>query len=190
MSEVKKYSVKELASILGCSLTAVNKKIIPDPNNPEIKRYRQRYNVVVEEGKTLILLTDAELEEEKRLSKGFKNVSSNVVETPENVLDVEYSTETQTNKEDMVDKILNFTNVYMQRYETLQNRYYNLLNDSNNQIKLLTDSESKTQKEFYEISARCKELEEKNKLLKRYIIIVATLFVLCVTLFITFKILY
>ena len=189
MNEQKKYSVKELASILGCSLTAVNKKILPDPNNPEIKRYRQRFNVVIEDGKTLILLTDAELEEEKRLSKGFKNVSSNVSETSENVIDVDYTAESQTNKEDMVDKILNFTNVYLQRYETLQTRYYNLLNESNNQIKLLTDSESKTQKEFYEISARCKELEEKNKMLKRYVIIAATLLIIFITLFITFRLL-
>lgn len=190
MSDKKKYSVKELASILGCSLTAVNKKIFSDPNNPNLKRYKNRFEVVVEDGKTLILLTDDELSEEKKLSKGFKNVSSNVIETPENVVDVEYSTESQANKEEMVDKILAFTNVYLERYETLQNRYYNLLNDTNNQIKLLTDSESKTQRDYYEISARCKELEEKNKSLKRWIIIVATLLIILVTLFITFKLLY
>lgn len=181
------YSVKELATILGCSVTAVNKKIIPDPNNPEIKRYRNRYEVVIDEGKTVILLSDDDIEKEKRLSKGFKNVQNNFNETPENVVDVEYSTENQPPQEDITDKLIKFSNEFFQRYETLQNRYYNLMNETNNQIKLLTNSESRTQKEFFELSARCKELEEKNKRLKRYILVGIVAFLVLTTLFFVFK---
>ena len=181
------YSVKELATILGCSVTAVNKKIIPDPNNPEIKRYKNRYEVVIDEGRTAILLADDDLEKEKRLSKGFKNVQSNINETPENVVDVEYTAETQDNKEDITDKLIKFSNEFFQRYETLQTRYINLMNDTHNQIRLLTDSESRTQREFYEISARCKELEEKNKILKRYIYVAIFFIAVVITLLFLIK---
>ena len=184
MNEKKMYSVKELSSILGCSVTAVNKKIISDPDNPNIKRYRNRYDVVIDEGKTVILLSDEDIEREKRLSKGFKNVTSNVNETPENVVDVEYSAESQVNKEDVTDKLIKFSSEFFQRYETLQTRYINLLTDTNNQIKLLTDSESKTQKEYFEMSSRCKELEERNKNLKRYLIIATVIFLVIITLLI------
>ena len=42
----KKYSIKELSTILGCSVTAVSKKLKVDPDNPVIKRYKQQlYNL-------------------------------------------------------------------------------------------------------------------------------------------------
>lgn len=193
MSEKKKYSIKELSMILGCSVTAVQKKIFIDENNPNIKRYRNRYDVVIEDGKSVILLTDKELEQEKRSSKGFKNVQNNVEEpfknvneTSENVIDVNYTSENTIKNEYVIDKIFEFTNSYIERYETLQKSYYNLLNEKDKQVKLLTDSENKTQKEFYEISAKCKELEAKNKNLKRllYIIfsVITVLFIIILTL--------
>ena len=148
MNEKKMYSVKELSSILGCSVTAVNKKIISDPDNPNIKRYRNRYDVVIDEGKTVILLSDEDIER------------------------------------DVTDKLIKFSSEFFQRYETLQTRYINLLTDTNNQIKLLTDSESKTQKEYFEMSSRCKELEERNKNLKRYLIIATVVSLVIITLLI------
>lgn len=184
MNEKKMYSVKELAGLLGCSVTAVNKKIISDENNPNIKRYRNRYEVLVDDGKTVILLSDEDIEREKRLSRGFKNVSSNVSETSENVVDVEYTAETQATKEDITDKLIKFSTEFFQRYETLQTRYINLMTDTSNQIKLLTDSESKTQKEYFEMSTRCKELEERNKNLKRYLILATIIFLVVTTLLI------
>ena len=100
---IRKYSVKELATILGCSLTAVNKKIKADENNPNIKRYRNQYETVVENNTTYILLDDEALEDEKRKSKGFKtgfsNVSNTVLneyETPE-YIDVEPVTQQNPN---------------------------------------------------------------------------------------------
>lgn len=190
MENKKKYSVKELSTILGCSVTAVQKKIYTDENNPNIKRYRNRYDVVSDDGKSVILLTDEELEQEKRLSKGFKNVQQNanesfknVGETSENVIDVDYTSENTAKNDYVIDKILEFTNGYIERYETLQKQYYNLLTEKDNQVKLLTDSEQKTQKEYYEISAKCKTLEEKNKILTRIIYVVIGVIIFISTMY-------
>lgn len=194
----KKYSIKELSTILGCSITAVQKKIIADENNPVLRRYKKRFDVVIEDGKSFILLDDEELEEEKRLSKGFKNVSKNVNEMSENVIDVEYTTETHINKDDTIDKVLKFTESYIERYETLQKEFYNLLFEKDNQIKLLTDSESKTQKEYIQISMKCKELEAKcselnqqcedvaSKSLKRLIYVTIGFIIIIITLYFRF----
>ena len=69
----KKYSIQELSDILGISVAAVRKKIVSDMDNPDEKRYKKRYPVVLEEkdGRQimLVMLSDIELEEEKRLSK-------------------------------------------------------------------------------------------------------------------------
>ena len=193
MNEKKKYSIKELSTILGCSVTAVQKKIYVDENNPNIKRYKKRFDVVIDDGKSVILLTDNELEQEKRLSKGFNNIQQNVNEhfknineTSDNIIDVDFTNENTIKNDYVLDKIFEFTNSYIERYETLQKQYYNLLNEKDKQVKLLTDSENKTQKEFYEISAKCKTLEEKNKNLTRliYVVIGVLIFVLTFCFFV------
>lgn len=186
MSEKKSYSVKELSAILGCSLTAVQKKITADENNPDLKRYKKRYEVVIKDGKSLILLSDSELEEEKRLSKGFNNVSKTFNETSENVVDIEPEPRTQANQEFIIDKILDFTNVHIQRYETLQKTYYNDLMQKDKQIYLLTTSENKKEAEYLEAQAKQKELEKRNKVLKCYIIVLITLLITLCAGFITF----
>jgi hypothetical protein len=188
MEEKKSYSVKELASILGCSVTAVQKKITPSENNPEIKRYKKRFNVVIKDGKTVILLSDAELEEEKRLSKGFNNVNTPNNETFENVIDVEPEPQKQVNQDVIIDKILDFTNVHIQRYETLQKTYYNELQQKDKQILLLTTSENTKQAEYIETQAKAKELEKRNRLLTLYLTFVTTLLLTFIILFITFYI--
>lgn len=188
MEEKKSYSVKELASILGCSVTAVQKKITTDENNPEIKRYKKRFDVVVKDGKTVILLSDAELEQEKRLSKGFNNVNTTNNETFENVIDVEPEPQKQVNQDVIIDKILDFTNVHIQRYETLQKTFYNELQQKDKQILLLTTSENNKQSEYLEAQAKAKELEKRNKLLTLYLTFVTTLLLTLIGLFITFYI--
>lgn len=188
MNEVKRYSVKELATILGCSVTAVQKKIKTDENNPEIKRYKNRYNTVISDGKLFILLTDTDLEEEKRLSRGFNNVVKNVADEEENVVNVEFTAENQATKEDVIDKIINFTNGYIQRYETLQKTYYADMQQKDKQIYLLTTSENNKQAEYLETQAKSKELEKRNKLLTLYLTVVTTLLITLVMLFITFYI--
>ena len=175
MEDKKSYSVKQLASILGCSVTAVQKKITPDENNPEIKRYKKRYDVVISDGKTVILLTDSELETEKRLSKGFNNVNTTNYETSENVIDIEPEPQTRINIENTLDKILDFTNVHIQRYETLQKTYYNDIQQRDKQILLLTTSENKKESEYLAAQAKTKELEKRNSLLTLYLTIVTTL---------------
>ena len=188
MSELKEYSIKELASILGCSLTAVQKKIKPDANNPEIKRYKQRFNTFIKDGKTYIQLTDEELEQEKSLSKGFNNVLNNVSEEPETVIHNGYKAENSENKEETIDKILNFTNGYIQRYETLQKTFYEEMQNKDRQIYLLTTSENSKQAEYLEAQAKQKELEKKNKVLMIYLTVLTTLFIILTTVFITFQV--
>ena len=173
----QKYSIKELAEILGCSITAVQKKIVVVENNPVIRRYKKRYDVVIEYGKSYILLEDEELEEEKRLSKGFKNVSKNVNETPEKVIDVDYSSETTMNKDDYVDKVLEFTERYIERYETLQKTYYNELQQKDKQILLLTTSENNKQEEYLAAKAKTIELEKRNRSLLLCLTFISTLFI-------------
>lgn len=184
----KSYSVKELATILGCSITAVQKKITQDENNPDLRRYKKRFEVVAKDGKTVILLSDSELEEEKRLSKGFNNVNTTNNETSENVIDIEPEPQKQANQEVIIDKILDFTNVHIQRYETLQKTYYNELQQKDKQILLLTTSENTKQAEYLEAQAKTKELEKRNRLLTLYLTFVSTLLTLIITLFIIYKI--
>ena len=188
MNELRKYSVKELASILGCSATAVQKKIKPDENNPEIKRYKKRYNTVVNDGKLFILLSDDDIEEEKRLSKGFNNVVRNVIDDTENVIDIEAEPETQTNSDYALDKIIEFTNVHIQRYETLHETYYKELIEKDKQLNLLTTTQLQKDAENKQAQAKSKELEKRNRLLTLYLTVVTTLFITLVGLFITFYI--
>ncbi len=183
----KKYTVKELASILGCSVTAVNKKIKADENNPDIKRYRNRYATVVENNVTYILLDDEALEDEKNKSKGFKNGFGNVLNTglnePEipDVIDV-----TPEVKQEKSDKILEFTERYIERFSTLQETFYNEMREKDKQIYLLTTSETQKQEKYFETEAQNKQLKAQNNVLKIVLAVVITLFV---TLVITFSIL-
>lgn len=185
MEEKKSYSVKELARILGCSVTAVQKKITSAENNPEIKRYKKRYDVVIKDGKTVILLSDAELEQEKRLSKGFNNVNTTNNETFENVIDIEPEPQKQANQELVIDKIIDFTNLHIQRYETLQKTYYNELQQKDKQILLLTTSENTKQAEYLKTQAKAKELEKRNRLLTLYLTFVSTLLLTLLVVYIT-----
>ena len=181
---IKKYSVKELATILGCSLTAVNKKIVKDDNNPEIKRYRNRYQTVVEENVTYILLDDEALEDEKRRSKGFKAGFTNVSNTVSN----EYETTDYIDVEPVLqnnnqDKLLEFTQRYINDFTTLQKTFYDEMRQKDQQIYLLTTSENQKQAEYLETQAKNKQLVKQNNVLKTILTVVITLFA---TLAITF----
>lgn len=174
----KKYTVKELASILGCSVTAVNKKIKADENNPDIKRYRNRYETVVENNVTYILLDDEALEDEKNKSKGFKNGYGNGLntglsesETPD-IIDVAPEV-----KQEKSDKILEFTERYIERFSTLQETFYNEMREKDKQIYLLTTSETQKQEKYFETEAQNKQLKAQNNVLKIVLAVVITLFV-------------
>lgn len=180
----KKYTVKELASILGCSVTAVNKKIKADENNPDIKRYRNRYETVVENNVTYILLDDEALEDEKNKSKGFKNGFGNVSITGLNdsetsdIIDV-----TPEVRQEKSDKILEFTERYIERFSTLQETFYNEMREKDKQIYLLTTSETQKQEKYFETEAQNKQLKAQNNVLKIVLAVVITLFVTLIIMF-------
>ena len=199
MEEKKSYSVKELADILGTSITAVQKKIKPDENNPKIKRYKNRFEIGIKDGKTVILLSDAELEEEKRMSKGFKNVTNNVnttsFDTAETVIDVEPEPVTQQYQNNSIKEILEFTKDYIESYKTLHETFYEELKERDKKINLLTTSENKTKDELAEIQAKItvseaktKEFEKRNKLLTLYLTVVSTLLLTFITVYITLNV--
>ena len=186
---MKKYSVKELAEILGCSVTAVNKKIKQDDNNPEIKRYRNRYKTVVEENTTYILLDDEALEDEKRKSKGFKagftNVSNNVSSEYETNDYIDVEPVLQNNNQ---DRLLEFTERYINDFTTLQKTFYNEMRQKDQQIYLLTTSENQKQAEYLETQAQNKQLIKQNNVLKTILTVIITLFVTLTITFITLNI--
>lgn len=181
---MKKYSVKELAGLLGCSLTAVNKKIKPDPNNPDIKRYRNQYETVVENNVTYILLDDEALEDEKNKSKGFKTVFTNgfknVSEDTEtdDIIDIEPIQ--QANKQ---DKLIEFTERYINDFTTMQKTFYDEMREKDKQIYLLTTSENQKQAEYFETQALNKQLKKQNNVLTIALTVAVTLLI---TLGITF----
>ena len=181
----KKYSVKELASILGCSVTAVNKKIKQDENNPVVKRYRNVFETVIENGITYILLDDSDLEEEKNRSKGFSNVINKGYNTPqdEEIIDVEPYQE-----EKRKDTLLEFTERYIDNITTMQKTFYEEMRSKDQQIYLLTTSENQKQAEYLETKALNKTLEKRNNVLKVALTVVITLLLTLATLFAMFYI--
>ena len=185
---IKKYSIKELASILGCSLTAVNKKIKPDTNNPDIKRYRNRYETVIENNVTYILLDDEALEDEKKRSKGFKTLLSNGVKNvygeveSEDIIDVE-----PIMQQEKQDKLLEFTQRYINDFTTLQKTFYEEMREKDKQIFLLTTSENQKQAEYFEVQALNKQLKKQNNVLVISLTVATTLLI---TLCITFSFIY
>ena len=176
----KKYSVKDLASILGCSITAVNKKIKSDLNG--IKRYRNEFETVVDEGVTYILLTDIELEQEKQRSKGFSNFSNRGYTTQQNeeVIDVEPYEE-----EKKEDKLMSFAERYINDFTTLQKTYYEEMREKDKQIFLLTTSENQKQNEYLKTEALNKTLTKRNNVLQIALTVVITLLITFATLYIT-----
>ena len=178
----KKYSVKDLATILGCSITAVNKKIKSDPDNPVVRRYRNVFDTVIEDGVTYILLTDAELDQEKQRSKGFNNLSNRVYTTQQNeeVIDVEPYEE-----EKREDKLVSFAERYINDFTTLQRTYYEEMREKDKQIFLLTTSENQKQNEYLKTEALNKTLTKRNNVLQIALTVAITLLITFATLYIT-----
>ncbi len=180
---IREYSYDELAGILGCSRTAIAKKIKPDENNPGVERYKNRFEVVIKDGKKCILLDDADLEEEKLKSRGFKNVANNGYTTPQNedIIDVEaiYQDKRQ-------ETLLEFTERYIDKFTTLQETMYNELRNRDNQILLLTTSEKSKQEEHFKTEAENKTLKQKYNVMRNVVITLATLLVILTTFSITF----
>ena len=131
----KEYSINELAQILGCSRTAIVKKIKPDGDNPGVERYKNRYDVVISNGIKAILLDENELEQEKACSRGFKTVTNNGVNQVESeaVNDVEPEKEKNVSSE-----LYNFTERYIDNLKTLHQHMYNEVLERDKKILLLS----------------------------------------------------
>ena len=183
----KKYSIKELSTILGCSVTAVSKKLKIDPDNPVIKRYKNVHETVVEGGITYILLSDSELEHEKACSRGFNNVVNNGYTAPQNedIIDVEPVATEKTE-----ERLINFTERYMQQFTTLQKTYYEEMREKDKQIYLLTTSENQKEKEYLQAQALNKTLTEQNTSLTNRNNVLKLVLTTVVTLLLTFITLY
>lgn len=162
----KVYSYDELASILGCSRTAIAKKVKPDENNPSVERYKNRFEVVINDGKKCILIDDEAREEEKLKSKGFKNVVNNSSNTSE--------MQSESNKqvkedESKAEKSLDVTERYMDKFLMMQQHLYNQLHDRDKQILLLSVNEKQKEEAFIRTQAENSELTEKyNVMQKKY----------------------
>ncbi len=162
----KSYSYDELASILGCSRTAIAKKVKPDENNPSIERYKNRFEVVINDGKKCILIDDEALEEEKSKSKGFKNVANNGSNTSE----AQATSDKQADKADSKEETKpDVTERYMDKFLMMQQHWYNQLHDRDKQILLLTVNEKQKEEAYIRTQAENSELTEKyNVMEKKY----------------------
>ena len=185
----KKYSVKELASILGCSVTAVGKKIKPDPDNPVIKRYRNVFETVVENGVTYILLSDEDIEDEKSRSKGFNNIANKGYNTPQNEDIIEEEAEKTENIE---QRLFEFTERYINGLTTMQETFYEKMQEKDRQIFLLTTSENQKENEYLATKAlnttlttQNNVLMQRNNVLKLILAVIATLLITLTITFIT-----
>ena len=178
----KAYTIKELQTIFGCSRTAIVKKIKDDSDNTGVKRYKERYEVTTKDGQMAILFEDTELEEEKRLSRGFNTVSSNGDNTAQNedIIDIE-----PDNKENKQDDLLNFTERYIERYTTLQETMYNELKERDKQILLLTTSENAKEQEYLKTVAENKTLKARNTLLMVILGVIVTVLICVITYYVT-----
>ena len=181
----KRFTIQELADILGCSRVAISKKIKVVDGETGAKRYKNVYEVVSDSGVMQILLTDEELEKEKRLSKGFNNVSFNGYDTHKNedIIDIEPMEQQKHN-----DKLLEFTERYINDFKTLQETMYNELRNRDNQINLLTTSERTKEKEYLQALAENKTLKERNRVIMLCLIGLVTLLIVIITFSVTFAI--
>lgn len=186
------YSYDELASVLGCTRTAIAKKVKPDEQNPGYERYKNRYKVVINEGKKCILIDDESLEKEKAQSRGFKNVSLNSVETSEMQATTAQEPVNNVAKSETVSSV---TERYMDKFLTLQKDMYNQINQRDKQILLLTVDEEKKKDAYLQTQAENKQLKEQYNVMEqkynnamRVIRGFITFILICITCYITFRI--
>lgn len=185
----KEYTINELAGVLGCSRTAIVKKIKPDGDNPGIERYKNRYEVVMSNGVKAILLDDSELEHEKACSRGVKNVSNNGYNNAESddVIDIEPEKEIFS-----AETVLSFTERYIKDFKTFQETTYNEMrnlakerDEAKSQIYLLTDSEKRKEDALMQSLSENVVLKKRNTMLTVAlgvaVIVLACFITFCVT---------
>ena len=185
----KEYLINDLAAILGCSRTAIAKKIAEDKETG-IERYKNRYDVVIYKGQLAILLDDEDLENEKSMSRGFKNVARNHSNTATNdeVIDIE-----PIQQENNAETVLNFTERYIKELKTFQETTYNELknlsetkNNLEKQVLLLEDSQRRENQEYQKTRLENVALKRSNTILTVVLGAVITLLMCFITFYITF----
>lgn len=189
----KEYTIKELTLILGCSRTAIVKKIKEDSANPSIKRYKNRYDVVMSNGQMAILLDDEDLEQEKMLSRGASNVinnGDNIGET-DDFVDIEPEKEKNTTND-----IILFTERYINEFKTFQETTYNEMRNLaserdtyKNQILLLEDSEKRKDEAYHKITAENVTLRKHRTMLTVLLSVITLVLVGFVTFYVTYMML-
>lgn len=190
----KEYTIRELTEILGCSRTAIVKKIKEDSVSPSVKRYKNRYDVVMSNGQMAILLDDEDLEQEKMLSRGSSNVinnGSNTVQT-DDFIDIEPEKEQNTSNE-----LYNFTERYIEKFETFQKETYNELrnvlkerDDYAKQVYLLEDSEKRKESALMETLAENVTLKKHKTMLTVALGVVLLVLVSFITFYVTYMTLH
>jgi len=159
---VKKYTVQELSSILNLSDTAIRKQI-------KKGKFETSSELVGSRFVTKVILSDNELNQ--LIHDYSKNKVPNQVlsqfDEPERKFSEVYQTcsidDDKRNTLSIDDnKMIEFIETYTSKLENL----YKQLNEKDKQIYLLEDFEARQKKEYFEIKAKLKELEEENKALK------------------------
>jgi len=152
---MKRYKIVELAGILGLTETAIRKKV-KRGDFETVQEIEQNRSV------TKILLSEEQLKTLIKQTNHNKIVYSTVKETftedSENVISADY----QAANENNLDKIMQFTERYIDRLESV----YKTLSHKDSQIKLIEDSESRTKHEYNKLTAQVTELLEKVKKLE------------------------
>lgn len=142
---VSKYTIQELADILGVSVAAIRKKIYIDDNNPELKRYKRRYPIVTEtvDNRQVmqICLTDVELEDEKRQAEKNK-----IKHSVDNTYQETYTSNVQNNENVIDGEVLQHNeqqkiNISTDALISLTERYNN---DIKTYLERIAAAESKT----------------------------------------------
>lgn len=190
----KEYTINELAQILGCSRTAIVKKIKVDSVNPSIERYKNRYDVVISNGIKAILLDDYEIEQEKACSRGAKTVINNGYKSAEDedIIDIE----PEKNKIS-ASEVLNFTERYISEFKTFQETTYNEIknltrerDEAKNQIYLLTDSEKRKEDALVQTLSENTTLKKRNTMLSVALGVALTVLICFITFYITYTTLH
>lgn len=140
-----KYTIQELADILGVSVAAIRKKIYVDDNAPELKRYKRRYPIVTEtvDNRQVmqICLTDVELEDEKRQAEKNK-----IKHSVDNTYQETYTSNVQNNENVIDGEVLQHNeqqkiNISTDALISLTERYNN---DIKTYLERIAVAESKT----------------------------------------------
>lgn len=207
----KAYVIKELETIFGCSRTAITKKITDHPDKPGVERYKNRFEVVSIDGKKAIMFSDEELEYEKRLSKGAKNVSPKGygINESENIIDIEPNqyrripqeggNVTELNKEvlqtfsDTIQKTLEETiGKELEDVRKERDNYKNQLllledkrKENDDTIKSLKNENQNLINVKKDLEIEKKNLKKINKKLRIILEVVATVLVCFITFYIT-----